>query len=411
MKQIILLPILFILAASPLWAGNSIFSYDGFPIRYYGKDIYSLGMGEAGASDVFRLNTGYCNPAMHNVGNRTLFSTGMVMGYNAYKSRDGEGNEEDYLDNSLDFPYFNLSIPYKIHRLGFQFSSSASGMVSNQREFLLADSTAILEKQSIDSYLYRLDAIYSVSLGKNNLGISANYYLGHEVRNFSQEADYGLFNTREELSRDYKNPGFTLGYLRRQKRFAIGANYSPGWKLKGEEIRTSIHEEEDPVGYEYEIPAHYAGSVTVLPLSKTKIACDFHYEDWSGIDSQSYVDSWKISLGIAYEPEAKEGPIFSRWPLRGGVSYRRLPFKADAEALGTVNELSLSMGLTIPLKGEVNRIDFGFQYVKRGDLEKNRLADNSFLLMFGFTGFDILNKAPDRTEPREIPEKEDIEEW
>lgn len=411
MKKNTLLPILLILAAFPLGAGNSIFSFDGYPIRYYGNDIYSLGMGEAGASDIFRLNTSYSNPAMHNLSNRSLFSTGIVMGYNAYRSRDGDGNESDYLDDSLDFPYFNLSIPLKIHRFGFQFSSSASGVVSNQREFLLADSTAILEKQSIDRYLYKLDLIYSVNLGNNNFGISGNYYLGHDVRNFTQEAEYGLFNTREELARSYKNPGFTVGYLRHQDKFAFGANYSPAWTLKGEEIRTSIHETEDPVDYEYEIPAHYAASVTALPMEAFKLACDFHYEDWERIDPDHYVDSWKLSLGAAYEPKEDNDNIFLRLPLRGGVSYRRLPFRADDEALETVDELALSLGLTIPLKGDVNRIDCGLQYVRRGDLEKNRLADNSFLLMFGFTGFDILNKAPDRTAPRDIPEKEDIREW
>ncbi|MGC9361767.1 MAG: hypothetical protein ACP5F3_02455 [Candidatus Syntrophosphaera sp.] len=402
---------LLILATLPLWGGNSIFSYDGHPIRYYGTDIYSLGMGEAGASDVFRLNTGYANPAMHNLSNRSLFSTGIVMGYNAYRSRDGEGNEEDHLDDSLDFPYFNLSIPLKIHRVGAQFSSMASGVVSNQREFILADSTSILEKQSIDRYLYRLDLIYSISLGRNNFGISGNYYLGHEVRNFTQEADYGIFNTREKLERSYKNPGFTLGYLHHQDKFAFGAHYSPAWKLTGEEIRTSIHEEEDPVDYEYELPAQYSASVTALPLEAFKIACDLHYEDWEAIDPARYVDSWKVSLGAAYEPTGDKDNIFLRLPLRGGVSYRRLPFRADPEALETVDELALSLGLTIPLKGEVNRIDCGLQYVRRGDLDKNKLADNSFLLMFGFTGFDILNKAPDRTAPREIPEEEDIQEW
>ncbi|MGM0680542.1 MAG: transporter, partial [Pseudomonadota bacterium] len=54
---------------------------------------------------------------------------------------------------------------------------------------------------SIDRYLYKLDLIYSVNLGNNNFGISGNYYLGHDVRNFTQEAEYGLFNTREELAR------------------------------------------------------------------------------------------------------------------------------------------------------------------------------------------------------------------
>jgi len=89
--------------------------------------------------------------------------------------------------------------------------------------------------------------------------------------------------------------------------------------------------------------------------------------------------------------------------MRTGISYRHLPFLVNEE---DVNELALSLGISLPLPVSVNRIDLGFQYSQRGNLEKNRLLDNSFLLMIGFTGFDIFSKPIDRTVPRDIPEKE-----
>ncbi len=413
MKTTFLLPLL-LLACFPLLAGNSVFAFDGNPIRYYGNDIYSLGMGDTGASDVFRINSGYGNPALHNLNNRSLFSTGLIPGYNYYSSKDSTGTKSNYLDNSLDFPFFSLSIPLKQHRMGFQFSSHSSGMVANQREFLVIeeqDTMKVTEKNSMDRYIYRADLIYSFAWGHNSVGVSGNYYFGHEIRNFKQDAGFAAFNTEEEIVRDYKNPGFTVGYIRHQERFAVGAYYSLGVNMKGEEIRSSIHEtEEDSLFvYEYKIPPVYSASVTVLPFPEFKLAADFHYEPWKHIDPATYTDSWKASLGLAFEPAAKEDRkgIMSL-PLRTGVSWRHLPFQVNDNG---IDELSLSLGVSLPLKGEVNRIDVGFQYSRRGNLDQNGLLDNSYLLMFGFTGFDILSAAPDRSAPREIPEKADLEVW
>jgi hypothetical protein len=408
LKTKLLLPLLLLLSL-PLLAGNSAFAFDGNALRYYGNDIYSLGMGDTGASDVFRLNSGYGNPAMHNLNNRSLFSTGLMPGYNHYNSQDSLGNKFSHLDNSLDFPYFSLSIPIKQHRLGFQFSSHSSGVVDNQREFTLIqepDTLSVTEKHSMDRYIYRADLIYSFAWGRNSLGISGNYYLGHEIRNFKQTAGFGAFDTEEEIVRDYKNPGFTLGYIRHQEQFAVGAYYSLGVNMKGEEVRTSIHSTEDPLPYEFRIPPVYSASVTALPYPEFKLAADFHYEPWQKIDEAKYTDSWKAALGLAFEPAAREERKgLLSLPLRTGVSWRHLPFRA---AGSEINELALSLGVSLPLKGEVNRIDVGFQYSHRGKLDQNKLLDNSYLLMFGFTGFDILSKAPNRTAPREIPEKEDL---
>jgi hypothetical protein len=79
MKRLIL--VLSALAAITLWAGNSIFSYEGYPVQFYGRDIYSLGMGDTGASDNFRYNTGYANPAQSNRSNKTLFGTGIFAAF------------------------------------------------------------------------------------------------------------------------------------------------------------------------------------------------------------------------------------------------------------------------------------------------------------------------------------------
>ncbi|MDP2172909.1 MAG: hypothetical protein Q8M98_07770 [Candidatus Cloacimonadaceae bacterium] len=411
MKLITLVLGLLTLVCSPLFAGNSIFSYDGFPIQYFGKDIYSMGMGDAGASDIFRFNTGYTNPALHNVSNRTLFATGLMFGYTGYRSLDDAGSEARFRDDSLDLPYFSLSVPLKRHRVGFQFNSFASGVVKNERTFTSDEGLEITEKQAMDKYLFRADLIYSVNFGRYHFGASGNYFFGHDIRNFEQQAaGFGIFNTKEELARTFKNPTLTIGALKHFDRLSIGTHITMPRTLKGGEIRKSIHEQEPEIDYDYKLPAQLAGSITALPFPNFKVATDFHYETWGEIDAAVYEDSWKLSLGAAYEPNAEtiDKAGAPKFPIRAGISYRKLPFKADADA---IDESGVSLGVTLPLKRDVNRIDLGFQYLRRGNLAANKLQDNSFMLMIGFTGFDVITKAPDRTAPREIPVKEELEEW
>lgn len=407
-KKSIILTLL-IVAVLSLSAGNSIFSYDGFPLRYYGKDVYSMGMGDAGASDVFRYNTGFANPALHNRSNRTLFSTGLQFGYTFYRSQDADGKEYSFRDDSLDLPYFSLSVPINRHRLGFQFSSLASGVVENQTSFTTDSGVNITEKQKMDRYLYRGDILYSYLLGNYSLGVSGNYYFGHDTRTFIQEGGFDIFNTIEELSRTYKAPTFTVGALAKYNKFALGGHFTSGTTLKGGEIRTSLHATEPEVDYEYRTPHEIGASMTLLPITEHKLAADLQYEMWSKVDESKYEDAWKLGLGWSYEPRPEfHTGYLNQLPLRGGVSYRRLPFSVNSSA---IDEIGISAGITFPLKRDINRVDVGFQFTRRGSLENNKLTDTSLMLMLGFTGFDLIGKATNRTAPREIPEREVMEAW
>ncbi len=401
MKKIVIVICGIVLSIS-LWAGNSIFSFYGFPVRNYGRDIYSLGMGDTGASDVFRLNTGYANPAMHNRNNYTLFSTGMISGYTKYQSRYN-GVKHSYRDDSLDFPYFNISIPVNRHRLGIQFNSLSSGLVTNEQT--LPDGS--LETQTTDKYLYKADLIYSYSFKEVNLGISVNYYFGHDKRYFSQTGNYGNFDTYESLLMDFKNPSVTIGAIKIFDKYSIGAHYNAPVTMKGELIRSCIHNTEPAVDYEYKLPELYCVSSTVKPLEQFKITTDISFEPWESISS-NYRDCYKAGIGFAYEPDTETHKhIFLKLPVRVGGSMRQLPFY-DKNGKD-INEYTVSCGLTLPLKNEVDRIDLGFQYLQRGDLSTNNLSDTSMMLMIGFTGYDIISKGKDKTAPRNIPEKEDIE--
>ncbi len=400
MKKFLLIAI--VISISALWAGNSIFSYQGFPVQNYGRDIYSLGMGDTGASDIFRINTGYANPALGDMSNRTLFSTGMIMGYNYYRSKNN-GITRSYRDDSLDFPYFNVSVPIGKHRLSAQFNSHSSGMVRNQT----ITANGVVEQQSSDKYLYRADLIYGTAYKGFHAGASANFYFGHDKVTFAQIDDDYSFDTSESLTRDFKNIGMTVGVLQALKNLSFGVHAGLPVTLKGESVRANTHNTEDAVDYEYKLPAQYNLSATYMLSKNYKIAVDAGVENWAAI-SDEYRDAAKVGIGLAYEPDKeKQRTSLGRMPLRLGAYYRQLAF-ADKDGKD-IDEMSLSCGITLPLASKVSRIDLGLQFLQRGDLDQNQLSDSSVLFLLGFTGFDFITKAKDNTAARDIPVKEEFE--
>jgi hypothetical protein len=386
----------------PAWAGNSIFSFQGLPYQYYGNDIYGLSMGDTGMSDTYRLNTGFGNPALLARTKNAVFSTGLIMGYTVYRDQA----DTKYRDNSLDFPYFNFVVPIASHKIGFQFQSLSSGVVKNQR----VDSLAIVpftEFNSVDSYLYRVDLMYARPFKYFNFGVSFNYYLGHETRTILQDSGNSPFNTFYSLNKTYDNGGFTVGITKDFKEISTALTFTSGAKLTGETIFKSLQMTEHLDASQYNLPNRIGLGFMWKNSELIRTTYDFHYDMWKAADNtENTEDSWKVGVGFAYDAHASADQFLQRIPLRAGISMRRLPFlKNDAK----IDEMGASCGFSLPLKNPDNRIDIGFQYLMRGDKDKNQVEESSFMLLFGITGFDIFTHEQRRTAPRDIPKVEDLQ--
>lgn len=392
--------------ALPLFGGNSIFSYQGTPCQNFGNDIYGMTMGDVGLSDVFRTNTGYGNPAILGSVNKTLFSTGIKYGWTNYTSDNGI--ERTFKDNSLDFPFFSISVPINQNHFGFQFNSMASGVVQNQITTAL-DSITFTERQSIDRYIYRADLMYAYHFSHINIGAALNYYFGHDIRKFYQSSGFGIFNTSEILERSYKNPTATVGITAEYGKFAWGAYYTNECTLDGSVTRSSIHETEELDDIKYSVPTQVATGFTLKFAEEYKVSSDFVASLWKNAKHSEYdKDSWKLGIGLAMEPSPNiNHSWFGSIPKRAGFSYRSLPFDVNGNP---VSETALTAGFTLPLKQGNNHLDFGVEYLMRGNVDENNLQDRSLMFMLGITGFDILSKPFTRNTPREIPKTEEISE-
>ncbi|MCK5051349.1 MAG: hypothetical protein KAS53_06415 [Candidatus Cloacimonetes bacterium] len=398
--------ILVFLLMTVLLAGNSIFSFDGMPLEYYGNDVYGLGMGETGSADMFRINPNLHNPSMAATTNNVLFSTATSLGYMWYK--DSDNNE--FRDDGIYMPYFTMTIPIKNHRFAFSFNSIASGNIENSKELefiSFSDTLQYSEVNRLSTSLYKADMAYAYKSSIVNIGVAMNYYLGHRIRYWKLDfEDNDYTDAKYEIEKIYKNPGFTVGLSKKIGKVSLGAVYSSYVKLEGSETYKYAHTPyADTLGddFHFEVPAQVSGGITWKFMEKYKASFDGYYQMWQ--DTEDYdKNTLKLGLGLAYDPLSGYGSWYEKIPLRIGGYYRELPFDVNNEK---IIEKAFTFGSSIPLKSPNKKIEFAVTYTTRGDVDKHGLSDESLMFSFGITGFDIFKKRYKRIEHREIPKADE----
>ncbi|MDP8201988.1 MAG: hypothetical protein P9M11_07590 [Candidatus Tenebribacter burtonii] len=395
--------IMIFLLTTALLAGNSIFSFDGMPLEYYGNDVYGLGMGETGSADIFRINPNLHNPSIATTTNNVLFSTATSLGYMWYK--DSDNNE--FRDDGIYMPYFTMTIPIKKHRFSFSFNSIASGNIENTIEcdpfVSFGDTLQYSEINRLSTSLYKADMVYAYKSSIVNIGVAMNYYLGHRIRYWNRDFENDDYeDAKYEIEKIYKNPGFTVGLSKKISKVSLGIVYSSYVKLEGSETYKYAHTPyADTLSddFHFEVPVQISGGITWKFLEKYKASFDGYYQIWQ--DTENYdKNTLKLGLGFAYDPLSGYGSWYEKIPLRIGGYYRELPFDVNNEK---IIEKALTFGFSIPLKSPNKKIEFAVNYTTRGDVDKHGLSDESVMFSLGITGFDIFKKRYKRIEHREIP--------
>jgi len=379
--------------------GNSIFSFDGMPEKNYGADIYSAGMGDCGAADLFRVNANFANPSMATSTNKVMFSTGGELGYFWY----ADGNNY-FRDDGLILPYFSIAVPIQNHRFGFSFNSISSGNLQNKEIKTFQDTINYTLTNTIKSNLFKTSIIYAHKNNFANLGVSVDYYLGHRTQGWQLDFENDDFtNTKYEHEKIFKNVGFTAGISKKAKNFTYGLSYSSRVKLDGNEyFKFDHYPEVDTLyldEYAFVTPAELSNSFTFKFLKHFKTSVDFNYELWSNTDLYTE-NTYRIGGGFAFEPSRTKSRWYKRMPLRFGGYYRELPFRVNEKI---ILEKAVTFGLTIPLKFSDKKIDVAVKYLMRGNFKKHDIEDSALTFSFGITGFDIFGKRIRKTAPREIP--------
>ncbi len=398
----ILIVLLLVLGSVSLWT-NSIFSFEGMPIQYYGNDVYGMGMGETGLGDLHRINTNYSNPANIVTANKVIFSTALGMGYMWYLDEYDRG----YRDDGLCLPYFSIVVPIGNHKFAFSFNSTLSGNVENQQLRQWEDIN-YTEINRISSEIYKAGIIYGLKNKYLNFGLSIDYYIGHRIHYWMLDFDgIYLIDTKYEIDKSFNNPGFSLGVNKKIGAFSFGLTYSSKVDLSGDtEFKYGHPPYTDTLSTDvedlFQIPEQVGFGASLEILERYKTSLDLIYENWK--DTDLYDKSTiKVALGISYDPLSGYGKWYEQIPIRAGGYLRELPFEKNNKP---IYEKAVTLGTSIPLKTPSKKIDLGFKYLYRGNLNDNGVRDKSIMFYIGITGFDIFAKRLKKIDHRDIPEAE-----
>ncbi len=402
MKNKLYLLTILIVIGLPLLA-NSSFSFYGIPESYYGNDTYGVGMGESGYSDIFRVNSSLYNPALVNTANNVVFSTAVSFGNIKYKDKNGLS----FKDDAANLPYFNVIVPAKKHRFGFSFNTVGAGNLFNQ-SVIGTDSLASTEEHTVDANIYKANFVYGFKRADWNFGFGFNYYVGHIYRLWKKDFSSSSYtDSRYEEDKLFKNPGFNFGMTKSlNDDMACSFTYQTAVKLKGDgKFVTNITSIDMPDAT-YELPHSISFGLTNRFTKTVRVSGDILYELWKSTDTfTDPQNTYKLAVGLAYDPMWGYGRWYEKIPFRVGMNYRVLPFKVNNN---TINEISGSFGFSVPLISPDNKLDFAVKYTMRGNSSDNNLQDRSLFFTIGTTGFDIFSKPDNKKGKRDVPVADEI---
>lgn len=120
--------------------------------------------------------------------------------------------------------------------------------------------------------------------------------------------------------------------------------------------------------------------------NKFLIGGDFQFNQWSGSsqfgENDSLADSWVASIGGMYTPEHDAVDNYlKRITWYGGIRINKTPLYFDRQ----LDEYSLTLGMSLPLRRIKSRINIAVEFLQRGTTQNDLLKEQTLRLNLGFT--------------------------
>ncbi len=373
---------------SQSFAGNSIYSRLGIGLPRYTTTIGAAGMGGAGIATLDRSTLHYMNPAALSFYSITRFDGSGLLERNRVALSDQTG---EYANSN--FYSFQVAIPVKqgwgigLGLLPYtQVSYSLTGPVNT---------TAYQGEQSLEGRGALTHGFLRLggSLGSRLVfGVGLDVYFGRIERIWKVDIEtIGFRDTRDVFSYYMRGLGASAGVvIRPLNTLNVGAVVSlPASLQYTSNVTFSFGPSTDIADGTLQLPLSQGVGVSFYPSEKWLLAADVYLQKWSEVEGGTIfgartTDVRVVATGIEFTPttDQNEG-IFRRMSYRVGVRLSNLPYLDDLGEV--VEEQVVTFGFTLPYYFYRSKIDFAFEFGRRGKLGKNYAEENVFRMVVGIT--------------------------
>ncbi|MGK9367869.1 hypothetical protein ACSSWA_03100 [Melioribacter sp. Ez-97] len=376
-------------------SGGSVYSRFGIGDLYFSYDARRMSIGELGIAlrDFDYLSS--MNPAGWSALKFTRFETGVV-----YHGNNISSNNSSVYHSDLIIPGFMIGFPI-YQKYGVSLVAGIVPYSNVDYKLSVVTDSSIVGGYTTDYEgkggisKVMIGGTYQMPFGAT-LGASLDYYNGKISRTTSIEftSGDGLIDGSFSDEYSYIAAGLTIGAISQDlsgllgsddiSDLRLGAFYSNSVNVKvdsASNATTVIGTVTSSSGSVSEkIPARYGAGLSFIWNDDYRFIADYLHQSFgdfthNNIRSDVMQDINKYSLGFEYrKSDVRSSSFWELVMLRFGLSYEESQYKINGKG---INQISFYTGFSIPLD-MANRLDFAFQYGRRGTKDNNLLLENIY---------------------------------
>ncbi|MGK9477178.1 hypothetical protein [Melioribacter sp. OK-6-Me] len=376
-------------------SGGSVYSRFGIGDLFFSYDARRMSIGELGIAlkDIDYLSS--INPAGWSALKFTRFETGVV-----YHGNNIASNSSSVYHSDLIIPGFMLGFPV-YQKYGMSLVAGIVPYSNVDYKLRVVTDSSIVGGYTTDYEgkggisKVMIGGTYQLPSG-TALGFSLDYYNGKISRTTSIDftSNEDLINGSFSDEYSYIAAGLTIGAISQNLSKVLGMNifsdlrlgafYSSPVNVKVDSVNSAttvigtVTSSEGTISEKF--PVRYGAGISFLLKNDYRILVDYFHQSFSdfthnNLRSDVMQDINKYSLGFEYrKSDVRSSRFWELVMLRLGLSYEQSQYKINGEG---INQISIYTGFSIPLD-VANRLDFAFQYGRRGTKDNNLLLENIY---------------------------------
>lgn len=391
---------------------QSPYSVVGAGDLIFGGNVSSLSMGRVNQGIRRPYEVNWLNPASYSSLKQTNIETGAI-----FSNATFTGNGQTSKANNAWLAYLNLAMPIAEKKgIGFSFGLApftSIGYNVSSAGTIPTDSAAI----PVTNNFIGTGGLSKAYIGGGfrlfkNFSVGANVgFIFGQVDQKAQlviPARYRMFNLEERRNTYVSGFVYDVGLqyhytFKNENTFAAGATVTPKATLSGIEdyvVRTL------PIGFtggtkdtiinrtelqgNVVLPLAWSTGFSLSKPNHWLIAADVYGANWKDFSAYNRTDSLQNSLGFSlggsFIPNVTAPKnIFNRLEYRAGLGYAQTNWHFFGQS---INALTLSCGVGIPLTKSKSKVSVGFEYSRRGTSAMNLIQEDFYRFIIGVSFSD-----------------------